>query len=150
MKASSGRLKKTMIALVLAFLAAQFVRMDKSNPPVRSDLTAPPAVKAALRGACYNCHSNETVWPWYSNIAPASWLIAADVKEGRGHMNFSEWGTYDSETQSHQMRSVTEEVGNHDMPPWYYRIAHSEAQLSQSDRDLILAWASGVKTRAEP
>jgi len=69
--------------LVVAFVFIQFIPVDKSNPPVIVDIPTPPEVKAILKRACYDCHSNETVWPWYSQIAPISWLLARDVHEGR-------------------------------------------------------------------
>jgi hypothetical protein len=146
----SKTLKKIAIALVVVLLMAQFVRMDKSNPPVRSDLTAPAEVTSIVRRACYNCHSNETSWPWYAEIAPVSWLVANDVREGREHLNFSEWGSYDGGTQSHKLRDIAEEVQDGEMPPWYYSVAHGESRLAPSERNRIFSWASGapeVETR---
>jgi hypothetical protein len=132
-------LKIIVLVLVVVLLLAQFIRVDKSNPPVRSDL-ASASVKPVLKRVCYNCHSNTTVWPWYSNVAPASWLVGSDVKEGRSHLNFSEWGMYDSGTQSHKLRGIAEEVRGGDMPPWYYSLVHRDARLSESERNQILAW----------
>ena len=130
-----------VLAIVLIFLLAQGIRIDKSNPPVRSDL-APVAVKPVLQRACYNCHSNETIWPWYSNVAPASWLVGMDVREGRDHLNFSEWGAYDSGTQSHKLRGIAEEVRGGEMPPWYYSLVHRGSRLSEAERTQILAWTT--------
>jgi hypothetical protein len=139
MKITSKGLKIVVLAFVVVLLLAQFIRIDKSNPPVRSDLASAP-VKPILQRVCYNCHSNETKWPWYSNVAPASWLVGMDVREGRDHLNFSEWGTYDSGTRSHKLRGIAEEVRGGDMPPWYYALAHREARLSETERNQILAW----------
>jgi len=86
-------MKIAFFILVAVFVLAQAIRVERLNPPVQAEITADPAVKPLLRRACYDCHSNETVWPWYSNVAPASWLIASDVEEGRSNLNFSEWGS---------------------------------------------------------
>jgi len=135
-----NRLSIVAFSFVAILFIAQAIRIDRTNPDVLSDLTAAPGVKPILQRACYNCHSNETVWPWYSGVAPVSWLVGSDVKEGREHMNFSEWGTYDSGTQSHKLRGISEEVKSGDMPPWYYKLIHGEARLTASERDQILAW----------
>jgi hypothetical protein len=129
-------------ALVLAavLLLAQVIRMERSNPPVRYEISTNPAVQSLLRRACYNCHSNQTIWPWYSNIAPASWLVASDVHEGRQHLNFSEWGSYGGDKQSHKLNTIAEEIRDGDMPPWYYSLMHSESRLSSSERGQILSW----------
>jgi hypothetical protein len=141
MKSIPKSLKIIVLALVAVLLLAQCIRIDKVNPPVRSDL-AFVSVKPVLQRACYNCHSNETVWPWYSGVAPASWLVGTDVKEGRSHLNFSEWGMYDGGTRSHKLRGITEKVQGGDMPPWYYRLVHRDSRLSEAERNQILAWAA--------
>jgi hypothetical protein len=134
-------LKIIILSLVVVLLLAQFIRIDKSNPPVRSDLASGSA-KPLLHRACYNCHSNETIWPWYASVAPASWLVGRDVREARSHLNFSEWGTYDSGTRSHKLRGIAEEVRGGDMPPWYYSFVHRDSRLSASERNQILAWVA--------
>jgi hypothetical protein len=139
MKRVSQGLKILILPLVVVLLLAQLIRIDKSNPPVRSDLASGSA-KPVLQRACYNCHSNETTWPWYSSVAPASWLVGRDVREARSHLNFSEWGIYDSGTRSHKLRGIAEEVQGGDMPPWYYVFVHRDSRLSASERNQILAW----------
>jgi hypothetical protein len=136
--------KIVIFAFIAVLLLAQAIRIEKSNPPVSADISADPAVKPLLRRACYNCHSNETVWPWYSNMAPASWLVGSDVKEARRRMNFSEWGTYSSEIQSQKLRGIAEEMESGEMPPWYYALAHSESRLNQVERDQIMNWADNA------
>jgi hypothetical protein len=139
--------KTTLLIFVAAVLVAQVVRIDKSNPPVHSDTSMDPEIKSILARVCYNCHSNETVWPWYSNVAPVSWLLASDVHDGRRHVNFSEWDTYGPDVRARMFKAITEEVRDHDMPPWYYSLVHREAHLTPEERDRILAWAGGS---AEP
>jgi len=128
------------IVLVAALIVAQAIRIDKTNPPARSEISADPAVKPILKRACYDCHSNETVWPWYSNVAPVSWLIGSDVNEGRSKMNFSEWGKYSSKDQADKLKEIVEEVQTGGMPPWYYSLMHRNSRLSQRERDQIKNW----------
>ena len=127
------------VIVVILFLS-QLIRIDRSNPPVRSDISAGHDIEPILRRACYNCHSNETVWPWYSGLAPASWLVGSDVKEGRQLLNFSEWGIYAGDVQSRKLAGIAKEIQEGDMPPWYYSIAHSESRLNASERNRIVAW----------
>ena len=79
------------IIVLVVIIAIQFWPVERTNPPVLSDIEAPQEVKAVLHAACYDCHSNETRWPWYSYVAPASWLVTSDVTEAREHLNLSEW-----------------------------------------------------------
>jgi hypothetical protein len=140
MRSIPKRVKTAALAVAAIMVLAQAIRIDRSNPPVRADLVVRPAV---LRPACYNCHSNETVWPWYSGVAPVSWLVGSDVKEGRQQLNFSDWGSYDGKTQADKLKRIAAEVKEGDMPPWYYSLMHGESRLNSSDRDYIVAWASG-------
>jgi len=91
------------------FVALQFVPVDTSNPPATVDIEAPADVKEILQRSCYDCHSNETRWPWYFRIAPFSWLAAHDVEEGREHLNFSEWDQLSTEDQVEAMEEAWEE-----------------------------------------
>ena len=129
--------KIAVLVFVVILLLAQAIRIDRSNPLVRSDLPAAHAVNPILRRACYNCHSNETIWPWYSGLAPASWLVGNDVKEGREHLNFSEWGAYSSERQHKNLMKVAEEIEEGAMPPWYYSMMHSDSRLTEAERNKI-------------
>lgn len=127
--------------LVVGFLAIQLVPYghDHSNPPVQSE----PAwnslqTRALAVRACYDCHSNETTWPWYSNIAPVSWLVQRDVNKGRHGLNFSEWVR-----RQRGSREAVEIVQEGEMPPWFYSIMHPNAQLTSEERALL---AQGMQT----
>jgi len=133
-------LKKVFIALAVILIAIQFVPVSKTNPPVTADLNEPIKVKEIFKRACYNCHSNETVWPWYSNIAPVSWLVADDVKEAREHLNFSEWGNLSRKDKVKMKEEIWEEIEKEEMPLWKYKILHPEAMLTQKDKSLIRDW----------
>jgi heme-binding protein len=136
--------RRAWIGLAVVLVASQLRAVERTNPPVRGDLAAEPAVHELLRRACYDCHSNETRWPWYSAVAPMSWLIAHDVEEGRRRLDFSEWSEYasDPETAAQKLRQVAESVTGGDMAPRYYRVLHSGARLTAEERSLIARWAT--------
>jgi len=98
-------------AAVAVFGGLQLVPVEKTNPPVRLEVDAPPAVMEILKRACYDCHSNETRWPWYSRIAPASWFLASHVRKGRGDLNFSDWPIYDFEQQELNLDDIEKHSG---------------------------------------
>ncbi|HZP42335.1 MAG TPA: heme-binding domain-containing protein [Candidatus Binatia bacterium] len=137
--------KRLGLALAGFLVVAQLVRPARTNPPVESDVEAAPEVKAVLRRACYDCHSHETVWPWYARVAPVSWLLAHDVNEGRRELNYSRWATYDPRNRVKKLRETVEEVREGEMPPWYYVLLHPDARLSDADRARLDAWAAATR-----
>ena len=145
-----SRWRWLLAALPVALLVAQAVPVARTNPPVPNDIQTPPEVKAMLRRACYDCHSNETVWPWYSRVAPVSWLVAHDVDEGRGDLDFSTWKRYGAPGQVKKLRKSAEEIAEGEMPPWYYVLMHPEARLSDADRQALAAWIDGEVARLAP
>jgi len=134
------RAKKIGLVLLGLLAASQLVRYERTNPPVTRDVAAPAPVAAVLRRACYDCHSNETVWPWYSRVAPVSWLVHSDVTDGRHHLNFSEWDRIPEELRTAKLREVGREVEGGDMPPSIYLPMHSAAHLSDGDKQLLKSW----------
>jgi len=129
------------VTVIVGLLLIQFLPMDLSNPPIEEDIPTSPDVKTILKRACYDCHSNETVWPWYSRIAPVSWLLLWDVKEGREELNFSTWNRYSTKEQSKKIHESWEEVEEGEMPLWFYLPLHPEAALSDKDRAVLREWA---------
>lgn len=103
-------------------------------------MTVDVAVQPILDRSCNDCHSNRTVWPWYSEIAPISWLVASDVSDGRRHMNFSEWGTYPGYKREDLLNEACRIVTERDMPLLTYVITHREGRLSDSDREAVCRW----------
>jgi hypothetical protein len=124
-----------------SLLVIQLVPVDRANPPVDSDIAAPSGVSSLLRKSCYDCHSNETVWPWYSKVAPISWLLAADVNEGREELNFSRWGDYGGDQRMKILKEIWEEVSEGEMPPSNYVLLHKDAALSAEERELLHEWS---------
>ena len=135
-------IKRSGIALAIALGAAQLVPVMRSNPIERNFPQAPAEIQALMRRSCNDCHSNETQWPWYAQLAPASFLIARDVKGGRGKLNFSMWDTYDEARKARKKKEIAKEVKRGDMPPWYYVPLHPRAKLSAQERELIVKWAT--------
>jgi Haem-binding domain len=135
------RSRMILLVLVTLFVVIQFVRIPKTNPPVTGEIQVPPAVHAVMKRACYDCHSNETVWPWYSNVAPVSWLLYNDVSGGRRAMNFSEWQQMPADKQNRRRKSVWREVKSGDMPLWFYRPLHPAAKLTGADKTILQAWS---------
>jgi hypothetical protein len=132
-----------VLAVVAALVVIQFVPVERpSNPPVTGEVPASTEVRAILRRACYDCHSNETVWPWYSKVAPVSWLVARDVREGREELNFSTWDQYGTKQQVKKLGESFEEVAEGEMPPWFYLPAHRDAVLSPQDIAALRNWAA--------
>ena len=133
--------KKIFTVLVIALIAMQFVPVERSNPSDRSQPATPPEVERILQRACYDCHSNETRWPWYARVAPLSFLLTSDVREGRKQLNFSTWNRYDERRKTRKLKEIVKEVQEGHMPPWYYVPVHREAELSSTERDAIVNWA---------
>lgn len=134
-------LPKVALGLVALLLLIQLVRPEKTNPPVTGEITAPPEVASLLERACYDCHSNETKWPWYSNVAPISWVVIHHTNDGRKHLNFSTWASYEPKKQAHKLEETEEMVRSGDMPMPPYVAMHPEAKLTDAEKETLLAWA---------
>jgi hypothetical protein len=128
-------------ALVVILVAIQLVPVHRTNPPVVADFDGPPAVEMVLRASCYDCHSHESRWPWYSHVAPASWLVIHDVNEAREHLNFSMWGTYDARRREKLAEEMWDEVDAGDMPLPMYRLAHPDSRLSAAAKATLHEWS---------
>jgi hypothetical protein len=142
-------LLRVLLIGVIVLVVIQPIPVDKSNPPVEDDIMALPEVKAILKRACYDCHSNETIWPEYSRVAPVSWLLVWDVREGRKELNFSTWNRYSPKKRNKIIKEIWEEVEEGEMPPWFYLSLHPEARLSDQNRAVLRAWAASVPSIPE-
>jgi hypothetical protein len=108
-----------------------------------------PAVFKVLERSCQNCHSEKTEWPWYSNIAPMSWLVESDVSQARGHMNFSRWDDYTAEQKQEILARMGTVVRGRQMPPGRYTLVHPTAKLSVVEREQIYVWAHTERRRVK-
>ena len=137
-------MKKILIIILVAFVIIQFFPIDKTNPPVDKGMdfisikNIQPEIANTIRTSCYDCHSNETQYPWYSSIAPASWWLKNHINEGRSHLNFSIFATYEPKRQIHKMEECVEMLEKHEMPLESYYLGHQDAKLTDVQRqDLI-------------
>lgn len=138
------RIGRVVLGTVVAIGAViQLVPVDRSNPPVSGTVDAPAEVMAVLRKACFDCHSNETSWPWYSYVAPVSWLVAHDVEEGRKELNFSAWASLEAKKRAHKRKEVWEEVAEGEMPLRPYLLTHPQAKLDAAELEALRVWANG-------
>jgi cbb3-type cytochrome oxidase cytochrome c subunit len=142
-----NRVVKLVVYALAGFLViAQLFRIDKTNPPVDASqdylatVDVPAEAAELIRTACYDCHSNETAYPWYTNVAPASWWIKKHINDGRKHLNFSVWGTYEAKRKSHKMEECYEMVEEGEMPMDSYTWMHGEAKLSSEQKAMLVDW----------
>lgn len=135
-------------ALVVIFLLLQFTNPARTNPAalpedgVMATNAPPPQVATLLHDACYDCHSDQTRWPWYSHVAPVSWLIASDVRGGRRHVNFSKWPHGHPNAAARLWENISDELGYNEMPPSQYKLMHPAARLTQAQRQELINYAN--------
>ncbi|MEW6508785.1 MAG: heme-binding domain-containing protein [Bacteroidota bacterium] len=135
--------KVFFVLIIIALIAIQFVEVNRTNPPVTGDLKALPQVKEILKTSCYDCHSNETKWPWYSYVAPVSWLIETDVNDGRKHLNFSGWEKLNSSKQAELKKEIWTVIRDDQMPMGLYTIMHPASKLDITQKNIIKQWTTG-------
>ena len=114
--------------------------VDRSNPPSKVMIPAPREVQAILERSCFDCHSNQTRWPWYSYVAPASWFVAKHVRNGRQDLNLTEWPLLDTERQQFFLGEMKGQVKGGTMPLDSYLLLHWNARLSDEERETLLLW----------
>lgn len=135
-------MKKILILLVVILIGLQFIPVERNNPPVTGEIDAPGNIISILKTSCYDCHSNETTWPWYSYVAPVSFLIADDVKKGRRNVNFSEWDKYDGEKKEKILEELIEEVEGGTMPLFIYSIIQPKTKMDPLRINTLANWVN--------
>lgn len=152
-------LKRIGITVIVALVLMQLYRPARTNPEVEPGhsiealLDVDHAGFAVIRQACFDCHSNETDWPWYTNVAPVSWFVIDHVDHAREHMNFSEWARLDAEGAEHKLEEICEEVEEGEMPLASYKLMHPEGRLTDEQTEEICRWTAAVRealTREDP
>ncbi len=144
-------IKKILVALLFVFIVMQFIRPEKNvmeNDEKTAFLTETnpsKEVQKILETSCYDCHSNTTEYPWYNTIVPVSYWLADHIKEGKRHLNFSEWEKYSKNKKDHKLGEIYEVVENGEMPLKEYIWTHSDANLTQKQITLVMDWVK--KTR---
>lgn len=141
------------ISLIVLFIALQFVRPAKTNPTndqtraLHNQTEMSSEVAAVLQRACYDCHSNDTRWPWYSNVAPMSWFVIDHVNHGRRFLNFSNWANYDKQQKATHLQLIGDTVRLNMMPMSSYTLIHRDAHLSEEDKRLIAEWVKAERAK---
>ncbi len=145
--------KKIAIALLVILIGMQFYRPEKNQAEgdyvAAFEAEAEPSaeVKQILRSACYDCHSANTEYPWYNNVAPVSYWLADHIKDGKKHLNFSDWENYTVEKKDHKLEEVVEEVKKGEMPLKEYTWTHGDARLTQDQIIALVTWADGARAK---
>jgi hypothetical protein len=132
-------LKRIALATIILFIAIQVIPYGRNheNPAVGREYSwNSPTTRQLAKRACFDCHSHETVWPWYSRIAPVSWLVYHDVVEGREYLNFSDWR---GDRKGESAKKMAEEIRDGEMPPVQYRLAHPEASLTDGEKQQLVS-----------
>jgi len=145
-------MKSKIIKILLAiFILIQFIRIDKTNPKVDqaqdfiSIYKPSESITKTLKSSCYDCHSNESKYPWYSNIAPVSWMVKHHIDEGREELNFSEWGIFSTKRKAKKIEEIIEEIEVGEMPMKPYVIMHNDAKISDTNRKKFLAFFKEIE-----
>lgn len=146
-------LQITAIGIFAAFVTIQFFRPDFNNPPVipaetlEAATDVPDNVREILRRSCYDCHSHETVYPWYSNIQPSAWFLEDHIRVGRNELNFSLWNTYETRRQRRKLDEICEETKARAMPLPSYLWIHWDAELADEEINILCQWARNESER---
>ena len=133
-------MKKVLVVLVVAFVIMQFFRIDKTNPAPTPGMDflnikkTPESTAKLIRNGCYDCHSNESKYPWYSNIQPFAWFLKDHIDKGRKELNFSTFATYEPKRQAHKLKEAAEFVENGEMPLESYLLMHPEAKFTDAEK----------------
>jgi len=140
-------IKVVFLVLLIAFVIIQFLRpsWNKSEEPITQDISnvlkVPDSVKVLLHKACYDCHSNNTDYPWYGYVQPVGWYLTAHIKDAKENLNFNEFGNYSTRRKASKLDDIANEIRENGMPLPSYRLLHKDARLSQAEKDLLINWA---------
>ena len=144
-------IKRFLILALVALVVIQFIPVEKNEGGYKSldsflaETKPSDAVGTILKTACYDCHSDQTEYPWYSNLAPASFFLAGHVKDGKRHLNFSEWDTYSAKRKDHKLDELIEEVESGEMPLESYTLIHTAAKLDAAQTEALLNWTKAAR-----
>lgn len=145
------RVRILLIVLAVVAIAIQFVGPKRTNPPVdpareiSAHVKTPPEVARILERSCFDCHSHQTRWPWYSKVAPVSWMVISDVDEARRNMNFSDWAMYNPEKARDRLNGICEETSEGGMPLTSYKWMHRDAKLTPEDVRTLCEWSRSAR-----
>lgn len=145
-------MKKVLLIVFVLLIIIQFFRIDKTNPaptPRMDFLTiknTPESTAKLIRNGCYDCHSNETKYLWYSNVQPIAWFLQSHIKEGRKELNFSTFATYEPKRQAHKLNEAVEMIQSGEMPLDSYVLGHPEANFSEAEKKELIEYFKSVES----
>ena len=145
------RRNKILLLLFIIFISMQFIQPARNEDGqvlfchIEKMYTVPDTVLSILKNSCYDCHSNNTRYPWYSGIQPGAWFMAHHIKEGKEKINFSEFGTYSKRKQQSKLKEMNDNISDGSMPLWSYTLIHANSKLSESDKAILGKWISDTK-----
>jgi hypothetical protein len=146
-----SQVKKILLVILVTIIAIQFIQpaRNKSGQVLPTDISKvyniPNQIQSVLKNACYDCHSNNTNYPWYSNIQPGGWWLASHIRKGKEELNFSEFGDYSSRKQRSKLNSIAKTVEDGTMPFPSYTLIHRNARLTKDEKAVIINWANNTK-----
>jgi len=144
-----------LLALAIVLLGIQFIQpaRNQNGQVLAVDISriykVPNEIQMILKNSCYDCHSNDTRYPWYVHIQPMGWMMAKHILNGKENLNFSEFGSYSKRKQANKLRAIETSIKDGSMPLSSYTIMHTDAKLSKEDKNLIIDWASNTKDSIE-
>jgi hypothetical protein len=143
--------RRILLIIIIILIAIQFIRPAKNQSidVLPSDIshvyTVPQNVSVILKKACNDCHTNNTVYPWYAQIQPVGWWLNHHIEEGKDELNFNEFGAYAVPRQYHKLEEVVEQVKEGEMPIWSYTLIHTNAKLTDEEKQTLINWAQGIR-----
>ena len=148
-------LKIILLITAIAFITIQFFQIDKTNPAIvqantlEASVSVPPDVALVLGRSCNDCHTNNTVYPWYANVQPFGWFLKDHIDDGKRKLNLSEFNTYTAKKKVKKLEEICEQVESAEMPLPSYLWIHRDGVLSESDRKALCAWANEQKGKID-
>ena len=139
-------LKIILLVVLLVFVGIQFIPTNRNQSDIvpSTDLmevyNVPENVEVIFKTSCYDCHSNNTAYPWYNKIQPVSWIMQGHIKEGKAELNFNEFGSYSERRQKSKFKSILSQVKDGEMPLSSYTLMHREAKLSENEKKVLEDW----------
>lgn len=144
------RAKKILLTLLIVFITIQFIQPahNKSEQVLSTDFaktySVPDSIQLILKKACYDCHSNSSSYPWYSNIQPVAWMMARHISKGKENLNFSDFGSYSGRRQISKLKDIANQIKDDEMPIASYKLMHPDARLSQAEKKMIIDWINAT------
>jgi hypothetical protein len=146
-----NRLKKILFLLLVVFFAIQFIQPARNTngqvlpTDISKVVSVPENVQSLLQTACYDCHSNQTNYPWYTYVQPVGWILQNHITNGKKELNFNDFGSYSKRRQQSKLKAIAGQVRDDEMPLSSYRLMHEKARLNKDEKAALINWANNTK-----